>query len=80
MAAELSRRAFLQWSGLAAGALVADPARAMGILTPLPTIDNPLAYYPNRDWERIYRDQYKFDSTFTFACVRCFRDFLRALP
>jgi nitrate reductase alpha subunit len=41
----------------------------MGLLRPLPTIDNPLAYYPNRDWERIYHDQYTFDSTFTFVCV-----------
>ena len=41
----------------------------MGLSTPLPTIENPLAYYPNRDWKRIYRDQYRFDSTFTFVCV-----------
>lgn len=69
MAGELSRRAFLRWSGLAADALVADSARAMAVLKPLSSIDNPLAYYPNRDWEQIYRDQYAFDSTFTFVCV-----------
>ena len=38
MAAELSRRAFSQWSGQAAGVLVADPARAMGIISACPTI------------------------------------------
>ncbi|HXH14071.1 MAG TPA: molybdopterin-dependent oxidoreductase [Alphaproteobacteria bacterium] len=69
MAGKLSRRTFLRWSSLAAGTLLADPAQAMGMLKPLPTIDNPLAYYPNRDWERIYRDQYRFDSSFTFVCV-----------
>jgi hypothetical protein len=41
MAGELSWRAFLQWGGLAAGALVADPARAMGILTPLSADEDP---------------------------------------
>ncbi len=29
---------------------------------------NPLASYPNRGWERIYRDQYKYDSKFSWVC------------
>ncbi|MEE9294641.1 MAG: hypothetical protein V3W34_06750, partial [Phycisphaerae bacterium] len=29
-----------------------------------PDIANPLAYYPARDWEKIYRDQYRYDGTF----------------
>ena len=33
------------------------------------TIDNPLGSYPNRDWEQLYRDLYKSDSTFTFLCA-----------
>jgi nitrate reductase alpha subunit len=69
MGGGLNRRAFLRWSGVAAGTLVADRAWGMGLLQPLTTIENPLTYYPNRDWERIYRDQYHFDSTFTFVCV-----------
>ncbi len=32
-------------------------------------IDNPLEYYPNRDWEKIYRDQFRYDSTFHFLCA-----------
>ncbi|MBI4115649.1 MAG: molybdopterin-dependent oxidoreductase [Candidatus Omnitrophica bacterium] len=31
-------------------------------------IENPLAYYPARDWEKIYRDQYRYDSTFSWVC------------
>ncbi len=32
-------------------------------------IDNPLAYYPNRDWEKAYRDIFKPDSSFVFLCA-----------
>jgi nitrate reductase alpha subunit len=35
-----------------------------------PTIvDSPLEGYPNRDWERVYRDLYRSDSQFTFLCA-----------
>jgi nitrate reductase alpha subunit len=30
--------------------------------------DNPLDSYPFRDWETVYRDQYAYDSSFTFIC------------
>jgi nitrate reductase alpha subunit len=30
---------------------------------------NPLEPYPNRDWEKVYRDLYKPDSTYTFLCA-----------
>ncbi|HNO80088.1 MAG TPA: molybdopterin-dependent oxidoreductase [Phycisphaerae bacterium] len=33
-----------------------------------PDIVNPLAHYPARDWEKIYRDQYAYDSTFSWVC------------
>ena len=29
---------------------------------------NPLAGYPTRDWERIYRDQYRYDRMFDWVC------------
>ncbi len=32
-------------------------------------IDNPLSQYPDRAWEKVYRDQYAFDRTFTFVCA-----------
>ena len=37
-------------------------------LTPL-KVANPFQEYPNRDWERIYRDIYRTDRTFTFLCA-----------
>jgi len=30
---------------------------------------NPLGVYPARDWKSIYRDQYRYDSTFTWVCA-----------
>ena len=64
----LSRRRFLKISSLsAAGALVDLPE--LRFLQFLETVENPLEYYPNRDWEKIYRDQYRYDSSFTFVCT-----------
>ena len=31
--------------------------------------DNPLAFYPDRGWEHVYRDLFKYDSTFHFLCA-----------
>ncbi|HEY3324932.1 MAG TPA: molybdopterin-dependent oxidoreductase [Planctomycetota bacterium] len=62
----LHRRQFMEMLGLAGfGALAASATRAWG----LDAIENPLAAYPNRDWERTYRDLWKYDSTFTFLCA-----------
>jgi len=32
-------------------------------------VANPLGAYPSRDWEKVYRDQYRYDSTFTWVCA-----------
>ncbi|MEW6433058.1 MAG: molybdopterin-dependent oxidoreductase, partial [Myxococcota bacterium] len=32
-------------------------------------VDNPLAAYPNRDWERAYRNIFNYDSSFVFLCA-----------
>ena len=32
-------------------------------------VANPLLEYPSRDWEKIYRDQYAYDSSFEFICA-----------
>ena len=32
-------------------------------------IDNPLAYYPNRDWESVYRNIFEPESSFVFLCA-----------
>jgi nitrate reductase alpha subunit len=47
------------------GAFVASVTSAWGLEAP----DNPLARYPDREWERVYRDLWRYDSKFTFLCA-----------
>ncbi len=65
-----TRRAFL--SGLAVVAL-APPAidQMVGGLKFVKSVfvTNPLEGYPNRGWERVYRDLYRSDSRFSFLCA-----------
>lgn len=67
---DLGRRRFL--NGLLGAGIVATSAPAfagaMRYLKPM-HVDNPLAHYPNRDWERAYRNIFKPDSTFVFLCA-----------
>jgi nitrate reductase / nitrite oxidoreductase, alpha subunit len=61
-----TRRQFLDLvtaAGLGGFALSAD--EAWGLQAP----SNPLATYPNRDWEKAYRDLFAYDSTYTFTCA-----------
>jgi nitrate reductase alpha subunit len=62
-----SRRDFLKQTGLALGTAStwAWPLRSLAFRE---DITNPLAYYPARDWEDIYRDQYRYDGTFSWVC------------
>ena len=62
-----SRRDFLKTTGAVIGAASAWgwPLRS---LASRPDIANPLAFYPARDWEKIYRDQYAYDGTFSWVC------------
>lgn len=67
----ITRRAMLKGSAAAAGvlqALGAEPAFAGRALVLTTRVDNPLEYYPDRDWEKVYRDQYAYDRSFTFIC------------
>jgi nitrate reductase alpha subunit len=62
----ISRRDFLESLAAAGfGALAASATNAWG----LEAITNPLAAYPDRGWERVYRDLWKFDSKYTFLCA-----------
>ena len=62
-----SRRDFLKSTGLALGAAsgLGWPLRSLAFRE---DITNPLAYYPARDWEKLYRYQYRYDSTFSWVC------------
>jgi nitrate reductase alpha subunit len=62
----VSRRHFLQ-SCLASGASLLAASPKAWAFEPV-SIENPLGSYPNRDWEKIYLDQYRYDSTFTWVC------------
>jgi nitrate reductase alpha subunit len=62
-----SRRDFIKWS-LAGVAGLAVSSPRLAFLQPI-SIDNPLGEYPSRDWERLYRDKFRYDSTFTFLCA-----------
>jgi nitrate reductase alpha subunit len=69
---EFSRRTFLRSSAVAAtGAYLAAQAfdQTLAFFQAAPGIDNPLLHYPNRDWESIYRNQYRYDDSFTFICA-----------
>src|SRR3990172_316201 len=66
----LTRRSFLKAGGaIGAGAYLALRQPQNVLLQTIPGIDNPLAFYPERDWEKIYRNQYRYDRTFTFICA-----------
>ena len=62
----MDRRAFLQAASLMGfGALVSSGTKAWG----LDAINNPLAQYPNRGWEKVYRDLFAVDDSFVFLCA-----------
>ncbi|KKR31826.1 MAG: Nitrate oxidoreductase alpha subunit NarG, partial [Candidatus Gottesmanbacteria bacterium GW2011_GWC2_39_8] len=65
----ITRRRFLKTTA-AAGTVVAfaKDGLALKTLQPVVEIGNPLESYPPRDWEKIYRDQYRYDRTFTYIC------------
>jgi len=63
---EMTRRYFLEALGAAGfGAFALSARTAWG----LDAVSNPLESYPDRGWERAYRDLWRFDSKFTFTCA-----------
>jgi len=67
---KISRRSFLKVSGAVGGAIAAHVLQQrLAFLQTIPEVQNPLEFYPNRDWEKVYRDLYKTDSSFVFLCA-----------
>jgi nitrate reductase alpha subunit len=72
----ISRRQFLKLAGAAGLALQGLEFKAFGrsltgaynFFEPV-AVDNPLASYPDRGWEKVYRDIYRSDRSFTFLCA-----------
>jgi nitrate reductase alpha subunit len=70
-AGAVDRRLFLQCLGAAAaggGLALAASRPALGYFMAAPGDDNPLSRRIERDWERVYRDQYRYDSMFDWVC------------
>lgn len=66
----ITRRRFIQTAGGAGiAALIGVLDLDLIALQGVEGIDNPLLTYPNRDWEKIYRDQYSYDGNFTVICA-----------
>ncbi|MFQ5408661.1 MAG: molybdopterin-dependent oxidoreductase, partial [Anaerolineales bacterium] len=64
----LTRREFLKLSSIAAAGLAAGAHKLeLRLLQPI-DVGNPLASYPDRDWEQVYRNQYVYDGSFTWVC------------
>lgn len=66
---KMKRRKFLKLSAAsAAAAFSGSVLDSLAALSPVEDIKNPLAYYPDKDWEKAYHNQYKEDFSFKFLC------------
>jgi len=68
---KISRRLFLKCLGVATGGTaisLGSVDTALAYFEDGQGNDNPLSRKVSRDWEQIYRDQYKYDSHFDWVC------------
>lgn len=70
----LTRRDFLAAippavAGAAAAIYIPHDILKFSFLQPIEPGLNPLEEYPNRDWEKVYRDLYTPDTTFHYLCA-----------
>lgn len=65
---KINRREFISLTSTGIGSIALSNS-VLALLRPATGIENPLEYYPSRDWEKIYRDLYSYDSWFTFLCA-----------
>jgi nitrate reductase alpha subunit len=63
----LTRRDFVKSGLVGLAATLGEPLS--GALKLAEDVDNPLDLYPVRDWERVYRNQFKHDFTYHFMCA-----------
>jgi nitrate reductase alpha subunit len=64
----MNRRQFLRWLGVGAGTTVLTMNSPLSLLASADPDQNPLAGSVDRNWEKIYRDQYRYDSSFDWVC------------
>src|SRR3972149_6878257 len=55
-------------TALGSGAALRGHALTLQALSAPVEVANPLEQYPERDWEKVYLDQYAYDSSFTYVC------------
>ncbi len=67
----ITRRDFIKRSGLAGTGIAAAQMLPLRFLRAQSADDlaNPLGRYPNRGWERLYRNQYAYDRAFSWVCA-----------
>ncbi len=65
----VTRRDFLKGASATAGAIAAGDLLSLAILRPAQAATSPLDHYPDRDWERLYRDVYSYDDSYIFMCT-----------
>ena len=65
---EVTRRDFVRLCGLSLAA-AANLGSGFKVFEPVVRVDNPLSYYPNRDWERLYRDIFRSESTTVHSSI-----------
>lgn len=64
----MKRRDFLRWFGVGTGVTALNLHLPLRLLAAVSSDYNPLSGSPERDWEKIYRDQYRYDSWFDWVC------------
>jgi nitrate reductase alpha subunit len=62
------RRDFLRWLGVGAGTAAIGTGLPLRLLAAAAGEPNPLAGQIAREWEKIYRDQYRYDRQFDWVC------------
>ena len=66
-AARVDRRTLLRKGALGAAGTVAAVS-FLRMLQAKEDVPNPLEAYPDRGWEKLYRDQYRYDGSFSWVC------------
>src|SRR3989304_1843439 len=67
----LGRRSFLKLglSGMGALLFASNVFGEISTFFDPVDVENPLAFYPNRGWEKVFKDLWRYDSEFSFLCA-----------